>query len=156
PVVVLSLTGIAIMIAEPFTPNPKKTLLGWVGIAGVVVAMLALFPMSDNRGQWYSSLWIVDDYNIFFHFVFLLIAAVTLLTSMDFLEREQNHHGEFYGLVLFATAGMLTMSGSNELMMVFIGLEVLSIATYVLAGFRRSDLRSNESALKYFLLGSFS
>src|SRR5262249_58107893 len=84
------------------------------------------------------------------------IAAMTILGSMDFLERENIQHAEYYALLLFATAGMLMMSGSNELMMVFIGLEILSIATYVLAGFRRTDLRSNESALKYFLLGSFS
>ena len=63
---------------------------------------------------------------------------------------------EYYALLLFATVGMLMMAGSNELMMIFLGLEILSIATYVLAGFRRTDLKSNESALKYFLLGSFS
>ena len=66
------------------------------------------------------------------------------------------NHPEFYALLLFATAGMLMMAGSNELVMVFLGLEILSIATYVMAGFRRTDLKSNESALKYFLLGSFS
>ncbi len=156
PAVVLSIFGIAIMVAEPFVPNSKKSRLGWLGLIGVAAAMLALFPMSENHGQWYSNLWIVDDYNIFFHFMFLLIAGVTILTSIDFLDREQIYHGEFYALLLFATAGMLMMSGSNELMMVFIGLEILSIATYVLAGFRRTDLRSNEAALKYFLLGSFS
>src|SRR5262245_62482242 len=112
--------------------------------------------MADNRGQWYSNLWIVDDYNVFFHVIFLLVAALTILTSLDFLSRERMNHAEYYALLLFATIGMLLMSGSNELMMVFIGLEVLSIATYVLAGFRRTDLKSNESALKYFLLGSFS
>src|SRR5205823_12078969 len=73
-----------------------------------------------------------------------------------FLARESMNHPEFYALLLFATVGMMMMAGANELIMVFIGLEVLSIATYVLAGFRRNDLKSNESALKYFLLGSFS
>ena len=98
----------------------------------------------------------MDDYNVFFHVVFLLVAALTILTSLDFLSRERMNHAEYYALLLFATAGMLMMFGSIELMMIFIGLEVLSIATYVLAGFRRTDLKSNESALKYFLLGSFS
>jgi len=156
PLVVLSVVGIIIMVAEPFVSDAKKSSLGVFGLVGVGAAMLSLFPMSDNRGQWYANLWIVDDYNIFFHFVFLIVAGVTILMSLGFLVREGINHGEYYALVLFATAGMLTMSGSNELMMVFIGLEVLSIATYVLAGFRRSDLKSNESALKYFLLGSFS
>jgi NADH-quinone oxidoreductase subunit N len=112
--------------------------------------------MAANRGQWYSNLWIVDDYDIFLSFVFLLIAAITILTSIDYLRRENMNHPEFYALLLFATAGMQMMAGSNDLVMVFLGLEILSIATYVMAGFRRTDLKSNESALKYFLLGSFS
>jgi NADH-quinone oxidoreductase subunit N len=156
PIIILSAFGIVIMVAEPFVSRLRESRLGWLGLIGVIAALFALFPMADNRGQWYSNLWIVDDYNVFFHVVFLLVAALTILTSLDFLSRERMNHAEYYALLLFATAGMLMMSGSNELMMVFIGLEVLSIATYVLAGFRRTDLKSNESALKYFLLGSFS
>jgi NADH-quinone oxidoreductase subunit N len=112
--------------------------------------------MTGNRGQWYSNLWIVDDYSIFFCFLFVLIGGITTLSSLDFLRREDMNHAEFYALLLFATVGMIMMAGSNELIMIFLGLEILSIATYVLAGFRRTDLKSNESALKYFLLGSFS
>src|SRR5437868_6618561 len=156
PALVLSVFGIIVMVAEPFVGEPKKSRLGWLAFAGTIVAMLALIPMAGNRGQWYSNLWIVDDYDVFLNFVFLLIAAITILTSIDFLRREDMNHPEFYALLLFATAGMLMMAGSNELVMVFLGLEILSIATYVMAGFRRTDLKSNESALKYFLLGSFS
>jgi NADH-quinone oxidoreductase subunit N len=156
PAFVLSVFGIAVMVAEPFTAANKKSGLGWLALTGTVVAMISLIPMAANRGQWYSNLWIVDDYAIFLSFVFLLIAALTILTSIDYLRRENLNHPEFYALLLFATAGMLMMVGSNELMMMFLGLEILSIATYVMAGFRRSDLKSNESALKYFLLGSFS
>ena len=156
PAVVLSVFGIAVMVAEPFVRDRNKSNLGWLAFAGTIAGMLALFPMAGSRGQWYSNLWIVDDYSVFFNFVFLLIAAVTILTSLDFLRREGMNHGEFYALLLLATVGMVMMSGSNELIMVFLGLETLSIATYVLAGFRRMDLKSNESALKYFLLGSFS
>lgn len=156
PAIILSIFGIAVMVAEPFVRDRNKCRLGWLAFAGTIAGMAALFPMAENRGQWYSNLWIVDDYSIFFNFVFLLIAAVTILTSLDFLNREGLNRAEFYALLLFATAGMLMMSASNELMMIFIGLEILSIATYVMAGFRRSDLKSNESALKYFLLGSFS
>jgi NADH-quinone oxidoreductase subunit N len=156
PAIVLSVFGIVIMVAEPFVGGNKKSGLGWFGFAGTVAAMFALLPMANNRGQWYTNLWISDDYAIFFSFTFLLIAAITILMSLDFLRRENMNHGEFYTLLLFATAGMLMMAAANELMMMFLGLEILSIATYVLAGFRRTDLRSNESALKYFLLGSFS
>ena len=156
PPLVLSLFGIAVMIAEPFVNEQRKSNLGWLAFTGTLAAILSLIPMADNRGQWFSNLWIVDDYDVFLDFIFLLIAAITILTSIDFLRREEMNHPEFYSLLLFATAGMLMMAASNELVMVFLGLEILSIATYVMAGFRRTDLKSNESALKYFLLGSFS
>jgi NADH-quinone oxidoreductase subunit N len=156
PAVVLSIFGIAVMVAEPFVSETKKAYLAWLALAGTIAAMLSLLFMANQAGQWYSNLWIVDDYSIFFHVVFLLIAAVTILTSVTFLQREGINHAEYYALLLFATVGMLMMAGSNELMMVFLGLEILSIATYILAGFRRLDLKCNESALKYFLLGSFS
>jgi NADH-quinone oxidoreductase subunit N len=156
PVLILSVFGIAIMVAEPFVGPHKKSRLSWLALAGTITAMAGLAPMAANRGLWYSNLWIVDEFAIFLNFIFLLIAAVTILSSESYLQRENMNHPEFYALLLFATAGMVMMATSNELVMVFLGLEILSIATYVLAGFRRTDLRSNESALKYFLLGSFS
>jgi NADH-quinone oxidoreductase subunit N len=156
PALILSVFGILVMVVEPFVGSSKKTRLAWVALIGTIVAMFSLIPMAANRGQWYSNLWIVDDYDVFLSFVFLLIAAVTILTSADYLKRENMNHPEFYALLLFATAGMVMMAAANELIMVFLGLEILSIATYIMAGFRRTDLKSNESALKYFLLGSFS
>jgi NADH-quinone oxidoreductase subunit N len=156
PVIVLSVVGIAIMVLEPFLPTRARSGLGWLAFAGTLAAGLAIIPMQGRPGTAYSNLWIVDEYSIFFHALFIFIAAMTTLISIDYLRRENMNHAEYYALLLFATAGMLVMAGSNELMMVFIGLEILSIATYVMAGFRRTDLRSNESALKYFLLGSFA
>ena len=142
PAVVLSVFGIFVMVAEPFVSREHRSRLGWLALAGTAAAALSVFTMAGSPGQWYSNLWIVDDYNIFFHAVFLFIAAVTILASKDFLQRENIHHAEYYALLLLATAGMFIMSGSNELIMIFLGLEILSIATYVLAGFRRTDLRS--------------
>jgi NADH-quinone oxidoreductase subunit N len=157
PLVVLSVFGIAIMVLEPFLSPAKRSGLGWLALAGTILAAVAIVPMSRYGGElFYAGLWIVDGFSIFFHALFLFIAAMTTLISIDYLPRENMNHAEYYALLLFATAGMLVMAGSNELMMIFIGLEILSIATYVLAGFRRTDLRSNESALKYFLLGSFA
>src|SRR5437870_6494234 len=156
PPLVLSVFGIAVMVLEPFVNEQRKSNLGWLAFTGTLAAILSLIPMADNRGQWFSNLWIVDDYDVFLDFIFLLIAAITILTSIDFLRREEMNYPEFYSLLLFATAGMLMMAASNELVMVFLGLEILSIATYVTAGFRRTDLKSNASALTYFLLGSFS
>jgi len=156
PVVVLSVFGIAIMVIEPFLASKSKVGLGWLAFAGTLAAGLSVIPMHGRQGPAYSNLWIVDDFSTFFHVLFIFIAAMTTLISIDYLRRENLHRGEYYALLLFATTGMLVMAGSNELMMIFIGLEILSIGTYVLAGFRRTDLRSNEAALKYFLLGSFA
>jgi NADH-quinone oxidoreductase subunit N len=156
PAVVLSVFGVVVMVAEPFVSEQKKSGLAWLALTGTIAAMFSLVPMAAQRGQWYSNIWIVDDYDVFLSFVFLLVAGITILTSADYLNRERMNHPEFYALLLFATAGMVMMAASNELVMVFLGLEILSIATYVMAGFRRTDLKSNESALKYFLLGSFS
>ena len=159
PVLVLSFFGIAIMVLEPFVSAKSRatsTAFGWLAFAGTLAAGAAILPMHSNSGQAYSSLWIVDEFSTFFHVLFIFIAAITTLVSIDYLRRENINHAEYYALLLFATAGMLVMAGSNELMMIFIGLEILSIGTYVMAGFRRTDLRSNESALKYFLLGSFA
>jgi NADH-quinone oxidoreductase subunit N len=156
PVILLSVFGIAIMVLEPFISLQNRSRLGWLGFAGTLLAGIAIVPMANQPGQSYSGLWMVDAYSVFFHFLFTVIAAVTILISIAYLRQQNLNHAEYYALLLFASAGMMVMSASNELMMIFIGLEILSIATYVLAGFRRTDLRSNESALKYFLLGSFS
>ena len=88
PPLVLSLFGIGVMVAEPFVNQQRKSNLGWLAFAGTLAAILSLIPMADNRGQWYSNLWIVDDYDVFLDFIFLLIAAITILTSIDFLRRE--------------------------------------------------------------------
>jgi len=156
PSVVLAIFGIVIMVSEPFLNRAQRWIAGWLALAGVFCGGLSLFVLRQQYGPSYSDLWIVDSFTVFFHFVFLLIAGVTILASMDFITRENLPQGEFYALLLFAVAGMMMMCGSNDLMMIFLGLEILSISTYVLAGYRRHDLRSNESAMKYFLLGSFA
>jgi NADH-quinone oxidoreductase subunit N len=98
----------------------------------------------------------VDNYSIFFQWLFLIITGISVLIAMRFNERESINRGEYYSLLLFACSGMSLMAASGDLILTFLGIEVLSIATYVLAGFKRDDIRSNESSLKYFLLGSFA
>ena len=156
PSVVLAVVGILIMVIDPFLDRAQQRITASIALGGVALAGLAVVPMANLTGTYYSKLWVLDDFTIFFHAVFLFIAGLTILSSMDFISRENLPQGEFYALLLFAAAGMLMMSGSNDLMMIFLGLEILSIATYVLAGYRRTDLKSNEAALKYFLLGSFA
>jgi NADH-quinone oxidoreductase subunit N len=99
---------------------------------------------------------VLDELRLGFTFVFLVVSGLTILVSMVWVENERLPAGEFHSLLMFATAGMMFMASAGDLVMVFLGLEILSIATYVMCGFRRTDVRSNESSMKYFILGSFS
>ena len=110
PIVVLSVFGIVIMVVEPFRSSKTRagsSALGWLAFVGTLAAGAAIVPMHNHSGQAYSGLWIVDDYSIFFHVLFIFIAAMTVLISLDYLRRENLHHAEYYALLLFATAGML-------------------------------------------------
>ncbi len=104
----------------------------------------------------YSNLISADAFSIFLHVVVIGSAALAILGSMHYLDQEGIQRGEYYALVLFATAGMGILAGANELVTAFIGLEMSSISTYILAGFRRRAVKSNEASLKYFMLGSFA
>jgi NADH-quinone oxidoreductase subunit N len=99
---------------------------------------------------------VLDELRLGFTFVFLVVSALTILISMVWVESERLPAGEFHSLLMFATSGMMFMASAGDLVIVFLGLEILSIATYVMCGFRRTDIRSNESSMKYFILGSFS
>src|SRR5207245_1349932 len=99
---------------------------------------------------------ITNGFRLSFSIIFLIVAALTILIAIYWTENEDLPRGEFFTLIMFATTGMLLMSAANDLVMIFLGLETVSIATYVLAGYRKTDARSNESSMKYFILGSFS
>ena len=99
---------------------------------------------------------VVDRFAIYFFYLFLVGAAIAILMSMRYLEIERENHGEFYALMLFSVVGMMCMAAGYDIVLLFIGLELMAISTYVLVGFLRRDKRSNEAALKYLLLGAFS
>ncbi len=161
PEIVLSVFAILVMVAEPFVGAAAKKALGWiallgVGAAGVATTYLILKPGSGRLGPAFGGAVAADEFAIYFIYLFLLVAAIVILGSMDYLSRDKSQHGEFYALLLMGTVGMCFMAASTDLLMIFLGLEISSISTYILAGFRRSDNLSNESSLKYFLLGSFA
>src|SRR6204780_5658886 len=99
---------------------------------------------------------VMDHFAIYFCYLFLAGAAIAILMSVRYLEIEHEHHGEFYSLILFSVVGMMVMASGYDIVLIFIGLELMAISTYVLVGFLRTDKRSNEAALKYLLLGAFS
>ncbi|HEY6904550.1 MAG TPA: NADH-quinone oxidoreductase subunit N [Candidatus Acidoferrales bacterium] len=156
PEIHLCLFGLIIMIADPFISAARKRVLGWVGFAGALFALAAVYETSLYRGFAYNHLISNDDFSIFLHVVIIVAAALAILGSLDYLDREGIQFGEYYALILFAAAGMGILASANELVTAFVGLEMSSISTYVLVGFRRRALISNEAALKYFLLGSFA
>ena len=157
PELVLSIFGIVVMLVDPLIPthNSKKP-LGILALVGVLAGLAATACQAGCFGDAFYHMVRVDAFSVFFHVVILLVALVVVLSSLDYLEVQQIKAGEYYALVLFATVGMTLMSSAIELVLIFIALEISSISTYVLAGFRRRAAESAESSLKYFLLGSFA
>ena len=156
PEVVLCFFGIVIMFADPFVAATNKRMLGWLGLIGAVVALISVRVVASDPGPAYSNLISADSFSIFLHLTVITATILAILGSFDYLDQEGLQRGEYYALVLFATAGMGILAGANELVTAFIGLEMSSISTYILAGFRRHAVKSNEASLKYFLLGSFA
>ncbi len=156
PEIILCFFGIIVMMADPFVGASKKKALGWIAFVGALLALGSLHLAAQTQGLGYSGLFSDDLFSIFVHVVVIGAAALAILGSMSYLDVEGLQQGEYYALVLFATAGMGILAGANELVTAFVGLEMSSISTYVLAGYRRRVLKSNEASLKYFLLGSFA
>ena len=156
PEIALSVFGIFILLLDTFLPKSKRHVATGIALAGIAVTAVFTLGLVGEDGTVFSGMIIVDGFSIFFRITFLIIGGLTVLASSSYVTRENLPMGEFQALVLFAIVGMNLLVASNELIMIFLGLETLSVASYILLGIKRTDLRSNESALKYFLLGSFS
>ena len=156
PEIILCATGILVMVLDPFVGPLRQRALGYLALAGAIAAFCSIRLVAMDQGLAYSGLIDADAFSVFVHTVVIGAAAIAILGSFSYLDQEGLQRGEYYALVLFATAGMGILAGANELVTAFIGLEMSSISTYILAGFRRRALASNEASLKYFLLGSFA
>ena len=162
PELIVIIAGVLVMLVDAFARPNQRWLTGGISLAGLIAGMMATVMLWSDVGtsgvvsSSFNGMIVVDQMRLSFTFVFLIVSALTVLMSMVWVEREALPAGEFHSLLMFATAGMMLMASGGDLVIIFLGLEVLSIATYVMAGFRRNDLRSNESALKYFILGAFS
>ena len=157
PEIVLSIFGILAMMVDPLIPtHDSKKPLGIIALVGIVAGLAATAFQAQYYGDAFFNMVRVDAFSIFFHFVVLLVALVVVLSSFDYLEVQRIKTGEYYALILFAAVGMMLMSSAIELVLIFIAIEISSISTYILAGFRRRAAESAESSLKYFLLGSFA
>jgi NADH-quinone oxidoreductase subunit N len=164
PELVLTAFGIAVMLIDPLLkPGASRKGLGLLSLAGTLAAIAATFcqiawmarDASFRDPGWFGMVR-VDNFAIFFHVLIPAISAVCILASLEYLETQNLNSGEYYGLILFGTVGMTLMSSAVELVLIFIALEISSISTYILAGYRRRTASSTESSIKYFLLGSFA
>jgi NADH-quinone oxidoreductase subunit N len=162
PEIILTLTGVLVMVLEPvIAPGKSRKPLGWLAILGTAASIAAtcyqkhILNATGTFTGFYATVQI-DSFSIFFHLLIASIVLVTLLASLDYFASPITHAGEYFALVLFGATGMMLMTCSVELLMVFIGLEISSISTYILAGFRKGQATASESSLKYFLLGSFA
>src|SRR5215471_5381361 len=152
PEIIWCAFGVFLMLLQPFLKNRQVlTLFAMVG-----AALGTLSTYFGQMGAGFFGLIQFDTCGLFFHWLVGLVAFLVILASDSYLERENLAAAEFYALILFATAGMGVLASAQELLTAFIGLEMSSISSYVLAGYRRDSVKSSESAVKYFLLGSFA
>src|SRR3990172_6122475 len=157
PVLILSAWACLLMLVDLFIPATRKKWTAWLALAGLLAGALGLLswpPVGYLPG--FGGMVIADGFALFLDVVFLLSGALAVLLALNYLPRTGIERGEFYILLLFALAGMMLMAQAADLIVVFLALELLSIPLYILSGFARPRLSSEESAMKYFLLGAFA
>src|SRR6202047_1288562 len=159
PMVELTIFALGILLIDLMVPREWKWINAAGAFVGVLFAALCVWQIQSTlpRGAagFYNSL-LVDRFAIYFWYLFLAGAAIAILMSVRYLDVEDEHHGEYYALLLLSVVGMMCIAAGIDIVLIFIGLELMAISTYVLVGFLRRDRRSNEAALKYLLLGAFS
>lgn len=162
PVISLALGTCILLIADLFIPKGKKAYTAALAAAGVVTALLiSVLQAGDivsigDEGMAFEGMFVADQFTFMLNIIVLTATLIGILVSFDYLQRTDIERGEYYSLILFSAMGAMLMGSSRNLVMIFIALELLSIPLYILSGFRRPKEESEESALKYFLLGAFS
>jgi NADH-quinone oxidoreductase subunit N len=160
PELILVVAGVLVMLIEPVLDehNDRRSIF-LLAFAGTILAIAATVYQALDKGAqglgWFGMVR-VDSFSICFHLIIGFVVATVILASFEYLKAQNIRAGEYYGLILLGSVGMMLMSSAVELVLIFIALEISSISTYVLAGFRRRALGSVEASIKYFLLGSFA
>src|SRR5438105_5728986 len=156
PELVLTAGALVVLIADVLLPKDRGAALSWVTLIALGATLASLAPFASTRVEIAHGLIAVDRFALFFKILFLVAAAITVLMSVRYLEVEGASPGEYYFLILCATLGMMIMAGGIDLVTILVGLETMAVSFYILAGFIKPSQRSNEAAVKYFLLGAFS
>ncbi len=156
PEIIILSAGLMVLLLDLVVRDKDKAWLGWFGFAGVLFAALATAKLMGANEAFFNGAFILDPFSTYFKFGFYTACGLGILLSMRYLDIEKAHRGEYYSLMLFATTGMMFMASAGDLIVLYLGLELMALSIYVLAGFLRGSGRSNEAAIKYLLLGAFS
>jgi NADH-quinone oxidoreductase subunit N len=156
PELTLSITAMVLLLLSVVSKQTTRGVIPYLSLVGIGVALLLCFSLWGKPEYAFNRMVVNDNYSLFFKIIFLITTALTILMSIRYLKEEGFDHGEYYVLVLFAAVGMMFMASAADLIIIFLGLETFSLSLYVLAGFFRTNPKSNEASLKYFLLGAFS
>ena len=158
PILVLAGFGMIVLLTDVLSSRKwvNRNILAYISLIGIIIAAVLTRSSTGTTLFSFNESFVTDNYSLFFNFIFLLCAGLTILISHNYIKREDINYGEYYALILFSTIGMMLMASGADLLNIYIGLEVMSISIYILTGFKRSKLISNEASLKYFLLGAFA
>jgi len=148
PALVLTITGVIVMLLDLLPPRDRKEHLAFVGLAGVVVSLVVALRMWGVDARAYRGMVAMDGFALFFDLIIGYSTGLVLLLSMDYIRRQRMESGEFHILVIFAAVGMVLMASGTDLIVIFLALETMSLALYVLAGFFRSRIEAGEASMK--------
>lgn len=154
PVFSLLITAFIVIIIEALL-HKSSSISYWISIIGIIVTIIISIEMFDYTSTSFFNMFQASSYGSYFGILFMVSALFTIVLSKDYLINTNAHYGEYYALIIFATIGMIFMASSVDLVVLFLGIELMSLCLYILAGFMRKKIKSNEAALKYFLLGAF-
>ena len=156
PSVILTVVGITVLCWDLWMKEQDRKYLAWLSLVGVAGAAFISYALWERNESAFNGMLALDAYALFFNQIICLATGMTILMSRNYIENNELPAGEYYALLLFAAVGMMLMAAATDLIVIFLGLETMSMAVYVLAGIRRQNVKANEAALKYFLLGAFA
>jgi len=156
PLLIIVIASLLVLLLEVFFKKENKNYLGFISLFFLIICAIISIRFWNEEFSYFNRNLVLDKLSLFFFFLLAIGISFVILLSMKYIFLQDVNHGEFYSLLLFALSGMMIMVSSSDLVVIFLGLEVLSISSYALAGLKRKDLKSSEAAIKYFLLGSFA
>ena len=156
PAVFLALGTTTLLIVDLFLPKERRHWTPWLALIGVVVSFLLTLTTYNSGTTALGEMFVADSFSGFMNMIALISAAISILLGIDYMRRTGNNRGEFWSLLLLSTSGVMFMASANDLIVIFIALELLSIPLYIMAAFRMDNARSEEAGMKYFVLGAFA